>query len=87
MRISVWSDLHLDHDEVETSFVLPKLETDVEVLDLAGDVDLGKRGFFEWIREHRPDIPLIYVLGSHEFYHHAIPELSRMIPLVSTMNR
>jgi predicted phosphodiesterase len=68
MKIHVLSDLHLEFDD----FVSPK--TDADVVVLAGDTHLGNKGIL-WAQQHFPDVPVVYVLGNHEYYRHAYPKL------------
>jgi predicted phosphodiesterase len=68
MRLHILSDLHLEFAQ----FDLPK--TDADVVVLAGDVHVGRKGRL-WIR-NRFDKPVIYVTGNHEYYRHSIPELT-----------
>src|SRR5882762_4300913 len=67
--LHILSDLHLEFG----SFSLPRTEADVVVL--AGDVHLGQAGV-TWARKQWPDTPMVYVLGNHEFYREALPELT-----------
>lgn len=69
VRVHILSDLHLEFADFE----LPV--TDADVVLLAGDIHLGREGR-RWIRRHITDRPVIYVLGNHEFYRHAIPKLT-----------
>ncbi|MGB6306393.1 MAG: metallophosphoesterase [Steroidobacteraceae bacterium] len=61
MRIRVLSDLHLEF----AGWTPPAAEADAVVL--AGDIHIGVRGL-EWAREQFPTLPIIYVVGNHEFY-------------------
>ncbi len=61
MRILLLSDLHLEFRPFEP----PALDVDVVVL--AGDVHVGDAGLV-WARATFPDLPVIYVLGNHEYY-------------------
>lgn len=69
MRLRVLSDLHLEFG----SFRLPPADCDVVIL--AGDIHLGRDGA-RWAQEQFPGLPVIYVLGNHEFYRHALPDLT-----------
>ena len=73
MRLFILSDLHLDHDEPDNGFKPQDVDCDAVVM--AGDISLGKSGL-RWIQDHFPATPVVYVLGNHEFYKHAIPELT-----------
>ncbi len=68
MRLHVLSDLHLEREAFEP----PEVEADV--LILAGDVARGSEGV-EWLRGRARGRPVLYVLGNHEFYGHALPDL------------
>jgi Icc-related predicted phosphoesterase len=72
MKIQVASDLHQEFGKTEISF------QNVDVVILAGDVNLGTKGI-EWIKEAIPDVPVIYVLGNHEYYKGTYPKTLRKI--------
>src|ERR1017187_7917570 len=72
MRLHILADLHLEFGPV----VVPTTEADVVVL--GGDIHLGSKGL-EWAKSHFGDKPMIYVLGNHEFYRHALPELTERL--------
>ena len=59
-RIGVVSDLHLEVDE----FSMP--ETDCDIMVLAGDIAEGVDGV-RWAKQVF-DIPVVYVLGNHEYF-------------------
>ena len=68
MKLQILSDLHLE-------FVHCKIEkTNADVIILAGDIHIGKRGL-NWARENFLKQEVIYVLGNHEFYNEATPKL------------
>ena len=67
MKIYVLSDLHLEFGE----FSPPDLN--VDVLILAGDIDV-KAGGVAWAKRYFKDIPVIYVLGNHEYYGFSLDE-------------
>ncbi len=69
IRLRILSDLHLEFAPFEP----PKAEADVVVL--AGDIHPGVRSV-RWIQEKFPDLPVVLVLGNHEFYGHALPKLN-----------
>ena len=69
MRIHVLSDLHLGFG----AFAPPRTAADVVVL--AGDTDQGLRGV-RWARTAFGDTPVLYVIGNHEYYGHALPKLT-----------
>ena len=68
MRVQVFSDLHFEFGGVEHSF------KDIDLLILAGDINIGEKGF-EWIQQNVKNIPVIYVLGNHEYYKRSYPKL------------
>ncbi len=59
MRVQILSDLHNEFGVFEYNF------SNIDLLILAGDIDLGLKGF-EWISEKVKNIPVLYVLGNHE---------------------
>ncbi len=61
MRLRILSDLHLEFGP----FTPPAVEADAVVL--ARDVSTDCSGL-KWAMKTFPDQPVIYVLGSHEFY-------------------
>jgi Icc-related predicted phosphoesterase len=67
MKIQVISDLHQEFGSMELSF------EGADVVVLAGDINLGTKGI-EWIRSTITDIPVIYVLGNHEYYKGTYPK-------------
>jgi predicted phosphohydrolase len=67
MRIQVLSDLHQEFGVSEVTFGLS------DVVVIAGDVNLGVKGI-KWILEAIPDVPVIYVLGNHEYYKGSYPK-------------
>jgi len=69
MRIHVLSDLHLEFCD----FVPPR--TDADVVVLAGDIDQGVRGI-RWAQRAFGDVPVIYVIGNHEYYGEELPNLT-----------
>ncbi|MCH6256243.1 metallophosphoesterase [Puniceicoccaceae bacterium K14] len=73
MRVHILSDLHIEFGE----FQLPKVDADVLVF--AGDVHTKLNGI-KWIKENASqDIPVIYVMGNHEFYGSKYPRLIEKI--------
>src|SRR5436190_945167 len=72
MRLRVLSDLHLEFGD--SGFP----DADADVVVLAGDIHMGRAGR-QWIRQQFAGKPVIYVLGNHEFYRHAIPELTEIL--------
>jgi predicted phosphohydrolase len=72
MRLHILSDLHLEFGDYQP----PHTQADVVVL--AGDIHQGTKGI-NWIKLHFPDTSVIYVIGNHEYYGHAIPDLTQTI--------
>jgi hypothetical protein len=68
MRLHIVSDLHLEFADFCPS------HPEIDVAIFAGDIDVGENGL-RWIRENFPQVPVVYVLGNHEFYGHALPVL------------
>ena len=68
MKIHILCDLHVEFG----NFVPPVVGADVVVL--AGDVHVKNRGL-QWIFDQKFEIPVLYVLGNHEFYHDKFPGL------------
>jgi predicted phosphodiesterase len=68
MRVRVLSDVHLEFGPFDP----PKVECDAVVL--AGDIHVGTQAI-DWIQRQFPKTPVVYVLGNHEFYRHAWPDL------------
>ena len=80
MLLHVLSDLHLEF----APFVPPK--QDVDVVVLAGDIDVGLKGV-PWARKHFENSTVLYVLGNHEYYGHALPRhLGKLKELARTSN-
>jgi Icc-related predicted phosphoesterase len=67
MKIHVISDVHLEFE----AYSPPKL--DVDVIILAGDIDVGVSGV-AWAQNTFPETPVIYVPGNHEYYNSVIQE-------------
>lgn len=67
MRIYILSDLHLEFGD----FKPPDLN--IDVLILAGDIHVESGGI-DWAKKYFKDIPVIYVLGNHEYYGSSLPQ-------------
>lgn len=67
MKIHIISDLHREFGYNDINLNL------ADVLVLAGDTDLGIKGI-SWLKSLSLDIPIIYVLGNHEYYKGAYPK-------------
>ncbi len=74
MKIQLASDLHLEF--LKSNWPGEKIIAPVpgaDVLVLAGDIAVGASAFEIFARWPTPKpIPIIYVAGNHEFYHHTI---------------
>jgi len=68
MRLHVLSDLHLEFGD----FHVPDVSPDAVVI--AGDLHVGTRGL-PWLAERMPGVPILYVLGNHEYYKQSMPGL------------
>jgi len=75
MKIHVLSDLHLEF----SPFELPDVGADI--LILAGDTAPGKKGI-EWIKSLELKIPVVYLMGNHEYYRRAYPKLLHDLKLM-----
>ncbi len=67
MKIRVISDLHQEFGFREVSF------SGADLIVFAGDTNLGTKGI-EWIKARIKNVPVIYVLGNHEYYKGAYPK-------------
>jgi len=68
----VASDLHVEFGEFDYDF------SNIDLLILAGDIHVGEKGL-DWILDYVKEIPVIYVLGNHEYYKHTYPKLLHKI--------
>lgn len=68
MKLHILSDLHLEFSGFQPQ------PTDADVVILAGDTYPGERGV-QWAAANFPDTPVLYLLGNHEYYGHALPKL------------
>ncbi len=62
MKIRVMSDLHIEFFDFE-----PHRDVPADVVVLAGDI-LTEHYGLQWARSRFPHLPIIYVMGNHEFY-------------------
>ena len=80
MKIQVISDLHHEFGYQNITF------NDADLVILAGDINLGTKGI-EWILSTIRNIPVIYVLGNHEYYKGSYPKtLNTIIELAHNTN-
>src|SRR6266404_176620 len=71
MRGQIFSDLHLDVYPIKPITIMPG----VDLVIVAGDVCEGVLRAFEHLRRIVPmHIPIVMVLGNHEFYRRFIPD-------------
>ncbi|MBU1200789.1 metallophosphoesterase [Patescibacteria group bacterium] len=68
MKIHILSDIHNEFEE----FKIPK--TDADILILAGDIHVGAKGI-DWITRQDVGVPVLYIIGNHEYYHHTYPDI------------
>ncbi|WP_419663951.1 metallophosphoesterase [Desulfosarcina variabilis str. Montpellier] len=68
MKLHIMSDLHVEFED----FSIPDVGADVVIL--AGDTHVGLRGL-RWVLGKGLKVPVIYVLGNHEFYRDKFPGL------------
>lgn len=65
MRLHIISDLHTEFGGMPRDHKAP----DCDVVILAGDISTGVVGVM-WAARYKPDVPVIYVPGNHEYYGH-----------------
>lgn len=71
MRLQIFSDFHID---VERGYV-PRLADGADLVVMAGDVCQGAAKGMAFLRAHIPKpMPILFVLGNHEFYGGAVVE-------------
>jgi len=68
MKLQILSDLHNEFGLIDFQ------KAEVDILVAAGDIDNGTKGL-KWLLSLNLGMPVIYVLGNHEFYYHAYPQL------------
>lgn len=67
MRIRVFSDLHREMEPFDPDSI------DCDAIVLAGDIDVKGRGL-EWAKTAFNGLPVLYVVGNHEYYGRAYPK-------------
>ena len=67
MKIQIISDLHQEFGCSILNF------ENADIVVFAGDVNIGTKGI-EWLKTEIPTIPVIYVLGNHEYYKGSYPK-------------
>jgi len=71
MKLHILNEFHIEFAEFES------LVTDADVVALAGDIGVGLEGLY-WAKARFAGLPVIYVPGNHEFYHHDITLIEEM---------
>jgi predicted phosphohydrolase len=71
MKLRILSDLHIEFAD----FTPPPTDADVTVL--AGDIGVGMAAL-DWTHLNFPEMPVVYVLGNHEYYRHDLALLGQM---------
>ena len=84
MNIQIFNDLHVDVSRPPPITI----GADVNVVVVAGDTAEGAGNAFVALRHIVPErIPIVMVMGNHEYYHHCIPdELALARELAPSLN-
>lgn len=77
MNLRLLSDLHLEFDH----FTLD--QSNMDVLVLAGDINVSSDAV-KWLKEQSVKVPVVYVLGNHEYYSQKYPSLINKIKGMSS---
>ena len=67
MKLYVLSDVHVEFEPFDPP------EVDADIVILAGDIHVKNKGLL-WAQEKFKNIPVLYVLGNHEYYGEALPK-------------
>lgn len=67
MKLYILSDVHVEFELFDPPMV------DADIVILAGDVHVKNKGLV-WAMEKFKEIPVVYVLGNHEYYGKALPK-------------
>jgi Icc-related predicted phosphoesterase len=71
MRVQIFSDLHVDVFPIKPITIVPG----VDLVIVAGDTCEGALRAFEHLRRLVPmDIPIVMVMGNHEYYRRFVPD-------------
>lgn len=71
MKIWLFSDLHLEYDDLRQPLAIP----DADVCVVAGDLCRAPANGVHWLSKHiAPSMPCVYVAGNHEYYKGSIRE-------------
>lgn len=68
MKILVLSDLHCEFRPFAPA------QGSADVVVLAGDTNIGPLGVV-WAKQNLTQVPVLYLAGNHEYYHHTLPGL------------
>lgn len=68
MKLRLISDIHLEFEPYIADF------SGADVIVLAGDIGTGRMGL-DWALALNASVPIIYVLGNHEYYKKVYPKL------------
>lgn len=68
MRVRLLSDLHLEFEDFRFE------ERGEDVVILAGDIDVKGKAL-AWAKANIPRVPVLYVLGNHDYYGKSYPRL------------
>lgn len=80
MKIQVISDLHQEFGFNELCF------EKADIVVLPGDINIGTKGI-QWILANIKKVPVIYVLGNHEYYKGSYPKtLNKILDLAQNTN-
>jgi predicted phosphohydrolase len=80
MKIKIISDLHQEFGLSDLDF------SNADLVILAGDTNLGTKGI-EWVKKNIPSVPVIYLLGNHEYYKGSYPKtLNKIIEASKNSN-
>ena len=72
MKLHLLSDLHSEFEDYEY------IETDSDVVVLAGDTNIKERGV-AWALDTIKEKPIVYIMGNHEYYGSAYPKLANSL--------
>ena len=72
MKLHILSDLHCEFEDYQY------IETDSDIVILAGDTNLKDKGVV-WALDSIKNKPVVYILGNHEYYGSAYPKLLKSL--------
>ena len=76
MKNHIISDLHHEFGISSINF------DDADILIIAGDLDVGTKGI-DWLKKIIKKIPVLYILGNHEYYKGSYPKTLHKIKNVA----